>query len=122
MTVRGLPLLLNQKPDQKNKLSQQIAIIKEKGKIIRLEKSILKEKKKFNGCQVGIGHTRWATHGEPSQFNSHPHFSQDKTVAIVHNGIIENHKTIRTFFIQTSLSIYFSNRFRSHRSFNFLFI
>lgn len=44
---------------------------------------------------IGIGHTRWATHGAPSDVNSHPHYSADKTVAVVHNGIIENYQSLK---------------------------
>jgi glutamine---fructose-6-phosphate transaminase (isomerizing) len=46
-------------------------------------------------ANVGIAHTRWATHGKPDDTNAHPHFSADKTIAVVHNGIIENYRELK---------------------------
>jgi len=65
---------------------------KEAGKVERLE-SLLKEKPLELG--IVIAHTRWATHGSPTKMNAHPHFDQNMTVAVVHNGIIENHDQLR---------------------------
>lgn len=70
-----------------------IHIQKKVGKVIELEKST--PVNEFNGT-IGIGHTRWATHGEPSDVNAHPHVSNDGTIALIHNGIIENYQSIRT--------------------------
>ncbi|WP_300357806.1 glutamine--fructose-6-phosphate transaminase (isomerizing) [Fusobacterium sp.] len=70
----------------------EIIVEKKAGRIQNLEDSM--SDKNF-ASEVGIGHTRWATHGVPSDKNSHPHYSMDKSVAVVHNGIIENYQALR---------------------------
>lgn len=70
----------------------ELNVYKAKGKVSDLD-SYCKDKK-VSGC-VGIAHTRWATHGEPSSINAHPHYSESKNLAIVHNGIIENYSDLK---------------------------
>ncbi len=72
---------------------QDLQVYKKQGKIIELERS-LPEPGKCTG-NVAIAHTRWATHGEPNEINAHPHCDCGRRLAIVHNGIIENYKTLK---------------------------
>lgn len=74
----------------------KIDVNKCKGRLVNLESKISNKTVKGN---LGIGHTRWATHGEPSDVNSHPHLNEAETIAVVHNGIIENYIELREWLI-----------------------
>ncbi len=73
-------------------LDKELMVYKTKGKVSDLEEHV---QAATLGGNIGIAHTRWATHGEPNQVNAHPHYSQSKEIALIHNGIIENYALLK---------------------------
>lgn len=73
-------------------VSDKIEVFKKKGKVVQLEESLAGQ---TLNSTIAIGHTRWATHGEPSDRNAHPHLSSSGRIAMIHNGIIENYFALK---------------------------
>ena len=77
---------------------KDLKLSKTKGKVSDLE--VIAEKENTNSGNIGLGHTRWATHGVPNDVNSHPHYSNSGELVIIHNGIIENYEPIKKELIK----------------------
>ena len=85
-------VVISPRSETSSQLAPQLNVVKKAGKLKNLEEAL--QTRPLEGT-LGLGHTRWATHGRPNDTNAHPHLSEDGKLAVIHNGIIENYVPLR---------------------------